>query len=317
MEQGERMAKHPEVTTALTEQELLRRKDFLEFRDQDVDNLVGINNLAQRYAESVIEDFYKHLLSFQETQVFFRDPEVLKRVKNAQQQYFLRLTQGNYDLAYAQERLLIGAVHERANLPIKSYLGMYNHYLRAVANRLSEAFRNEPQRAWSAFLSLMKLTFLDIGLAIDTYINSRERTINQQREAIQDLPTPVLRFREGMLLVPIIGLIDSQRARVLTEQLLGAVRDDRAKVVVIDITGVQAVDSRVANHMVQSVEAARLMGATAILAGVSPGIAQTMVTLGIDLGRMITVGDLQSGIERAEELLGYTVTRSRARTPSN
>ena len=317
MEQRQRVVGHPEVTTDITEQELLRRKDFLEFRDEDVAYLVGINDLAQRYAESVIEDFYRHLLSFEETKVFFRDPEVLKRVKDAQQQYFLRLTQGNYDLAYAQNRLLIGAVHERANLPVKAYLGMYNYYLRAVANRLIEAFRNEPQRAWSSFLSLMKLTFLDIGLAIDTYINSRERTIREQREAIQDLPTPVLRLREGMLLVPIIGLIDSQRARVLTEQLLGAVRDDRAKVVVIDITGVQAVDSRVANHMVQTVEAARLMGATAILAGVSPGIAQTMVTLGIDLGRMITVGDLQSGIERAEDLLGYTVTRSRARTPSN
>jgi rsbT co-antagonist protein RsbR len=317
MEQRQRVVGHPEVTTDITEQELLRRKDFLEFRDEDVAHLIGINDLAQRYAESVIEDFYKHLLSFDETKVFFRDPEVLKRVKNAQQQYFLRLTQGNYDLAYAQHRLLIGAVHERANLPVKAYLGMYNYYLRAVANRLIEAFRNEPQRAWSSFLSLMKLTFLDIGLAIDTYINSRERTIREQREAIQDLPTPVLRLREGMLLVPIIGLIDSQRARVLTEQLLGAVRDDRAKVVVIDITGVQAVDSRVANHMVQTVEAARLMGATAILAGVSPGIAQTMVTLGIDLGRMITVGDLQSGIERAEELLGYTVTRARTRAPLN
>lgn len=314
MEQHVRMVSHPEVATDMTEQELLKRKEFLEFRDEDVGNLVAINELAQRYAGSVIEDFYKHLLSFEETRVFFRDPEVLRRVKSAQQQYFLGLTGGNYDLGYAQNRLLIGAVHERANLPIKTYLGMYNHYLRAVANRLSDAFLNEPQRAWAAFLSLMKLTFLDIGLAIDTYINSRETTIRQQREAIQDLPTPVLRFREGMLLVPIIGLIDSQRARVLTEQLLGAVRDDRAKVVVIDITGVQAVDSRVANHMVQTVEAARLMGATAILAGVSPPIAQTMVTLGIDLGRMITVGDLQNGIERAEELLGYTVTRTRGRS---
>jgi rsbT co-antagonist protein RsbR len=314
MEQHARTVARPEVATDITEQELLKRKEFLEFRDEDVNNLVAINDLAQRYAGSVIEDFYKHLLSFEETHVFFRDPEVLRRVKSAQQQYFLRLTEGNYDLPYAQNRLLIGAVHERANLPMKAYLGMYNHYLRAVANRLSDAFRNEPHRAWAAFLSLMKLTFLDIGLAIDTYINSRETTIRQQREAIQDLPTPVLRFREGMLLVPIIGLIDSQRARVLTEQLLGAVRDDRAKVVVIDITGVQAVDSRVANHMVQTVEAARLMGATAILAGVSPPIAQTMVTLGIDLGRMITVGDLQNGIERAEELLGYTVTRTRGRS---
>jgi rsbT co-antagonist protein RsbR len=215
--------------------------------------------------------------------------------------------------SYAHNRLKIGAIHERIGLPVKLYLGMYNFYLRAVAGRLGDAYQKDPQRAWSSFLSLMKLTFLDIGLAIDTYINSRERTIREQREAIQELPTPVLSFREGMLLVPIIGLIDSLRARQLTEQLLGAIRDNRAKVVVMDITGVQAVDSKVANHMVQTVEAARLMGATVIVAGVSPEIAQTMVTLGIDLGRMTTVGDLQSGIERAEELLGYTVTRTRTK----
>ena len=294
----------------------MRRKDFLEFREEDVANLATINDVARRYADSVIEDFYCHLLSFEETRVFFRDPEVLQRVKSAQQEYFLRLTEGNYDLAYAQNRLNIGDIHERIGLPIKAYLGMYNHYLRAVASRLSEAYHDAPQRAWSAFMSLMKLTFLDMGLAIDTYLNSRERTIREQQEAIQELPTPVLPFREGMLLVPIIGLIDSQRARALTEQLLSAVRDNRAKVVVMDITGVQAVDSKVGNHLVQTVEAARLMGATVILAGVSPAIAQTMVTLGIELGRMTTVGDLQSGIERGEELLGYTVTRTRARSHS-
>ncbi len=127
--------------------------------------------------------------------------------------------------------------------------------------RLIEAYQKKPAEAWSAFLSLMKLTFLDMGLAIDTYVNSRERTIREQQEAIQELPTPVLPFREGMLLVPIIGLIDTQRARQLTEQLLGSIRSNRAKVVVIDITGVQSVDSKVANHIVQTVEAARLMGA--------------------------------------------------------
>lgn len=305
-----------ETSADITDQELLRRKDFLEFRDEDVDNLLKMNEVAQQYADSAIDNFYGHLLSFDDTRSFFRDPEMLRRVKNAQQEYFLRLTGGNYDITYAQNRLKIGAIHERIGLPVKLYLGMYNFYLRAVATRLSEAYPTEPRRAWSSFLSLMKLTFLDIGLAIDTYINSRERTIREQREAIQELPTPVLSFREGMLLVPIIGLIDSLRARQLTEQLLGAIRDNRAKVVVMDITGVQAVDSKVANHMVQTVEAARLMGATVIVAGVSPEIAQTMVTLGIDLGRMSTVGDLQSGIERAEELLGYTVTRTRTKAVS-
>jgi rsbT co-antagonist protein RsbR len=304
------------ASSEISEQELVRRKDFLEFGDADVSNLAEINELAQRYADAVIEDFYKHLLSFEETRSFFHDPQVLQRVKNAQQEYFLRLTQGKYDLVYVENRLSIGAIHERIGLPVKSYLGMYNFYLRAVSNRLSEAYQDQPERGRVTFLSLMKLTFLDIGLAIDTYINSRERTIREQQEAIQELPTPVLPFREGMLLVPIIGLIDTHRARLLTEQLLGAVRDNRAKVVVMDITGVQAIDSKVANHMVQTVEAARLMGAIVIVAGVSPEIAQTMVTLGIDLGRMTTVGDLQSGIERAEEILGYTVTRTRSKTSS-
>jgi rsbT co-antagonist protein RsbR len=297
------------VTTEITEQELGSRKAFLEFRDADVDHLTAINDVARRYADSVIDDFYRHLLSFDDARAFFTDPQVLQRVKSLQKDYFLELTQGKYDLAYAQNRLRIGAIHERAALPVKSYLGMYNFYLRAVAVRLAEAFQKQPKKGWDAFLSLMKLTFLDIGLAIDTYIASRERTIREQQEAMQELPTPVLPFREGLLLVPIIGIIDSQRARQLTEQLLGAIRTNRAKVVVIDITGVQSVDSRVANHIVQTVEAARLMGARVVIAGVSPEIAQTMVTLGIDLGRILTVGDLQAGIEHAEHLLGYTVVK--------
>ncbi|GAA0528062.1 rsbT co-antagonist protein RsbR [Rhizomicrobium palustre] len=306
-------ATEPRSGTEMTDQELFRRKQFLQFDDGDEENLKSINELARRYAQSVIDDFYEHLLSFEDTATFFSDPATLEHVKNAQQQYFLRLTQGNYDLAYAKDRLRIGAVHERVGLPVKAYLGMYNFYLRAVANRLAEAYASDPQKSWTAFLSLMKLTFLDIGLAIDTYIDSSEQTIREQREAIQELPTPVLPFRDGMLLVPVIGLISGERARQLTEQLLMAIRNNRAKAVVIDVTGVQAVDSRVANHIVQTVEAARLMGATAIIAGVSPEIAQTMVTLGIDLGRMMTVGDLQSGIEEADKLAGYSLMRMRDR----
>jgi rsbT co-antagonist protein RsbR len=300
----------------MSEQELARRKAFLEIGDEDVTNLAGINDLARRYADQVIEDFYRHLLSFEETRAFFDDPQRLQRVKGQQKEYFLRLTQGNYDLAYMQNRLNIGAVHEHIGLPVKSYLGMYNFYLRAVSARLIEAFQKQPKQAWSTFLSLMKLTFLDMGLAIDTYIVLRERTIREQQAAIRDLPTPVLPFREGLLLVPIIGIIDSQRARQLTEQLLTSIRGNRAKVVVLDITGVQSVDSRVANHFIQTVEAARLMGARVIIAGVSPEIAQTMVTLGIDLGRIATVGDLQSGIEQAEQLLGYAVTRTGPQAPT-
>src|SRR5579885_2994545 len=139
------------------------------------------------------------------------------------------------------------------------------------------------------------------------FVQERERVIREQQEAIRVLSTPVLQVRERLLILPIIGVIDPQRARQLTEQLLRAIRTNRAKVVVIDITGVPTIDSTVANHLVQTVDASGLMGASVIITGLSSEIARTLVTIGLDLSKMNAVGDLQGGIEEAEHLLGYEV----------
>jgi rsbT co-antagonist protein RsbR len=142
-----------------------------------------------------------------------------------------------------------------------------------------------------------------------SFVQERERVIRQQQEAIRELSTPVLQVREQLLILPIIGVLDSQRARQLTEQLLRAIRANRAKVVVIDITGVPMIDSTVANHLVQTVDASGLMGANVILTGLSSEIALALVTIGLDLTKMNAVGDLQGGIEEAERLLGYEISR--------
>jgi rsbT co-antagonist protein RsbR len=147
------------------------------------------------------------------------------------------------------------------------------------------------------------------------FVQERERTIRDQQEAIRELSTPVLQVRDRLLILPIIGVIDPQRARQLTEQLLRGIRANRAKVVVIDITGVAAMDTNVANHLVQTVEASRLLGATVIVTGLSPEIAQTLVNIGVELSKMTTVGDLQGGIEEAERLLGYRVVPKGEDTP--
>ncbi|MBB5917124.1 rsbT co-antagonist protein RsbR [Nocardia transvalensis] len=142
-----------------------------------------------------------------------------------------------------------------------------------------------------------------------SFVQERERVIRQQQEAIRELSTPVLQVREQLLILPIIGMLDSQRARQLTEQLLRAIRANRAKVVVIDITGVPSIDSTVANHLVQTVDASGLMGASVIITGLSSEIALILVTIGLDLSKITAVGDLQGGIEEAERLLGYEVSR--------
>ena len=140
-----------------------------------------------------------------------------------------------------------------------------------------------------------------------SFVQERERVIREQQEAIRVLSTPVLPVRERLLILPVIGTVDPLRARQLTEQLLRGIRTNRARVVVMDITGVPAMDATVANHLVLTVEASRLLGATVIVTGLSPELAQTLVNIGVDLSKMNTVGDLQGGIEEAERLLGYKV----------
>jgi len=130
-----------------------------------------------------------------------------------------------------------------------------------------------------------------------SFVEQRERVIREQADALRELSTPVLQVRERLLILPIIGVLDTARAHQLTDQLLRAIRRHRALVVVIDITGVADVDEPVANHLVQTVDASRLMGASVIITGLSSEIAQTLVTIGVDLSKISTVGDLQGGIE--------------------
>lgn len=154
--------------------------------------------------------------------------------------------------------------------------------------------------------------YIDLGevvgiVSVSTDISERRR----MEMVIRDLSTPVLQIRERLLLAPIIGIMDPERATQLTNQLLAAIRAHRARVVVIDITGVAVMDSYAANYLLRTVEASRLLGAHVIVTGLSPDIAQTLVKLGVDLGKLRTVGDLQGGIEEAERLLGYEMVSLR------
>ncbi len=142
-----------------------------------------------------------------------------------------------------------------------------------------------------------------LAIVAMAFIEEREKVVRQQQEAIRELSTPVLQVRDKMLILPIIGMIDTQRARQLTENLLIGIRNSRAKVVIIDVTGVPAVDSKVANHILQTVDAAKLMGAMTIITGMSSEVAQALVSIGVDVVRFNAVGDLQGGIEEADKFL--------------
>jgi rsbT co-antagonist protein RsbR len=147
--------------------------------------------------------------------------------------------------------------------------------------------------------------WLDDATAVfaQSFVSTNEQVIARQQQAIRQLSTPVLQLRPGLLLLPIVGVLDSERLEQLRTGLLEGIRRRRAAVVVLDVTGVPEIDEVATHQLIGAVASAHMMGATVIVSGLSAEIASTLVNARIDLGRVTSVGDLESGIELAESVL--------------
>jgi rsbT co-antagonist protein RsbR len=149
-----------------------------------------------------------------------------------------------------------------------------------------------------------------LGLyTMEAYIKTRDQVIARQQEEMLELSTPVVKLWEGILALPLIGTLDSARTQVVMESLLNAIVSTNSRVAIIDITGVPTVDTLVAQHLLKTITAARLMGAECIISGVRPQIAQTIVHLGINLSDIITKSKLSDAFALALERSGRTVVR--------
>ncbi|HSM57603.1 MAG TPA: STAS domain-containing protein [Candidatus Sulfomarinibacteraceae bacterium] len=202
-----------------------------------------------------------------------------------------------------------GAYYAHRDVRFASWFEVIRSLERFIIPHLIDAYGDDEAQFELALCGMSTYVTMSTAVLSEAYMSAKEETIVRQREAIRELSTPVLQLRDGLLILPIIGVLDTQRAQQLTHTLLHAIRRLRGRIVVIDVTGVPVVDSQVASYLIQTVDAARLMGAKSILTGLSPEVAQTLVTVGVDLRAVLTLGDLQSGLEKAEHFLGYRVEK--------
>jgi rsbT co-antagonist protein RsbR len=186
----------------------------------------------------------------------------------------------------------------------------YVHFLQRVFLENLEADKSVSFEKAREILMMLGLIFNDIILDVfHIYLEGKEKTILAQQEELRQTSTPITEIWDGVLTLPIIGSLDSSRTMIVMEKLLQRIESDRARVVVIDVTGVMAIDSQVSHHLIQMIRATGLMGATAILTGIRPEIARALTSLNIDLSAVTTRSKLSEGLKEAFRQLQIEVSR--------
>jgi rsbT co-antagonist protein RsbR len=179
----------------------------------------------------------------------------------------------------------------------------------ALLTTLQTEIKDDPASLYESSLAVSKLIDSFGITTFETFIHGREEVILRQTNEITEISTPVIRVWDGILALPIIGTLDSSRTQVVMENLLQEIVESGSTIAILDISGVPAVDSLVAQHLIKTVAATKLMGADCIISGIRPEIAQTVVHLGIDLSNVVTKVTMASALRYAFSILKLEIKK--------
>jgi rsbT co-antagonist protein RsbR len=266
------------------------------------EDLDGIRRLGQRLRPRLaecIDAFYVWLRKQPEfAEHFGNDPAKLARVRKLQEEYWDEFFAARPDEAYFESRRRVGEVHARIGLPLPVYFTAMNFTLARFSDDLHDG-RADADGSAGMLRAVTKLIHLDTAVVVDTYSRLTSKKISDQSQALIQMSTPVTAIWEDILMLPVVGIIDSRRAQDIRNAMLAKIAETRARIFILDISGVAVVDTAVANHLIKIIKATKLMGCECTISGIKPAIAETMVELGIDVGNVQTTATLRHALEDA------------------
>jgi rsbT co-antagonist protein RsbR len=277
-----------------------------EIEESDLELVRGMGKILIPKLPKFVTLFYEWLEKQPDYAIHFgAQEERLQRVQKLQIDYWREFFRGKIDAAYVGNRLTVGEVHARIGLPLPVYFAAVDQSFSIFSGPLLKGTEYENNGA--ALQAITKLLLFDTGLVVDRYSTLTNQKISQQTQALIEMSTPVTAIWEGILLLPIVGIIDSRRAQNIMNSMLIKIAETHSTMFILDISGVGVVDTAVANHLIKITKSTKLMGCECILSGISPAIAQTIVELGIDVGDMKTTSTLRDALESAFRKAGLKV----------
>ena len=277
--------------------------------DGDMRRIREFAQIAKPRMQEMVTEWYAWLQTQPEFDQFFSDTETLKRVQRLQDDYWLLFMSGSIDDEYIAMRRKVGEAHARIGLPLNTYFAGMNMFMELFGKCMRDHDMADDARSRMEE-SVTKLLHLDTAVVVETYNHLVEETLTAQAKSLMEMSTPVTQIWSGILLLPIVGIIDSKRARDIMNATLAKIGDTQARIFILDISGVGVVDTAVANHLIKITRATRLMGCDCTISGVSPSIAQTIVDLGIDVGRIKTTSTMKDALADAFHRVGMEITRA-------
>ena len=280
--------------------------ELFEIKDSVFEAIIKIRPAMLERMDEMLGEWYLWLESLPEYEEFFPNKAIRQRVQSQQYKYWDRFFSGHIDEEYIALRMRLGETHARIGLGLDTYFASVDHFLEIFVNNLRQLDLPEDEFNHTR-RAVNKLTHLDMTLMVIAYEKLVNESIAAQSKALLEMSTPVTQIWNGILLLPLVGIIDSKRAQDIMNSTLGKISETQARSFILDISGVAVVDTAVANHLVKITKATRLMGCESTISGVSPAIAQTMVDLGIDVGTVKTTSNMRTALLGAFEKQGIEI----------